>query len=176
MRIIGGEFRSRKLKSVPGTMVRPTPDRLRESLFSVLMPRINGVVFLDAYAGSGAVGLEALSRGAARVILVEKHSQALSVIRENVESLGVRDRVTVLRGAAITLIPKHECQIAFVDPPYEQASEYEGSMNALAGTGCELVIAQHAVRFSMAAAYGLLKRVRVLRQGDNELSFFERSA
>ena len=176
MRVIGGEFRSRRLKSVPGTMVRPTPDRLRESLFSVLMPRISGVVFLDAYAGSGAVGLEALSRGAGRVILMEKHSQALSVIRENVESLGVRDRVTVLRGAAVSLIPKHECQIAFVDPPYEQAGEYEGAMNALAATGCELVIAQHAARFSMAERYGALKRVRALRQGDNELSFFDRSA
>jgi 16S rRNA G966 N2-methylase RsmD len=107
---------------------------------------------------------------------MEKHSQALSVIRENVESLGVRDRVTVLRGAAITLIPKHECQIAFVDPPYEQASEYAGSMNALAASACELVIAQHAVRFNVAEAYGPLKRVRVLRQGDNELSFFDRSA
>jgi 16S rRNA (guanine(966)-N(2))-methyltransferase RsmD len=140
------------------------------------MPRISGVVFLDAYAGSGAVGLEALSRGAVRVILMEKHSQALSVIRENVEALGVRDRVTVLRGAAVSLIPKYECQIAFVDPPYEQAGEYEGAMNTLAATGCELVIAQHAVRFSMAETYGTLKRVRVLRQGDNELSFFDRSA
>jgi 16S rRNA (guanine(966)-N(2))-methyltransferase RsmD len=137
---------------------------------------MSGVVFLDAYSGSGAVGLEALSRGAARVILMEKHSQALSVIRENVESLGVRDRVSVLRGAAVSLIPKHECQIAFVDPPYEQSGEYEGAMNALAATGCELVVAQHGVRFSMAETYGGLKRVRVLRQGDNELSFFDRSA
>ena len=82
MRIIAGEFRSRKLKSVPGLDVRPTPDRLREALFNVLAPRLPGSIFLDAYAGSGAVGLEALSRGAKRVVLIEKKQAALEVIRK----------------------------------------------------------------------------------------------
>ena len=72
MRVIAGRFRSRRLKSVPGLNVRPTPDRLRESLFNVLAPEIEGAVFLDAYAGSGAVAIEALSRGARRAILFEK--------------------------------------------------------------------------------------------------------
>ncbi len=176
MRIIAGEFRSRRLKTVPGLEVRPTPDRLRESLFSVLMPRLAGAVFLDAYAGSGAVGLEALSRGAGRVILMERSAQALAVIRDNVESLGVRQNVTVLRGAAVALIPKHPCDIAFVDPPYEKTQEYEDALVALSETACPLVIAQHASRFEMAEAYADLLKARVLKQGDNTLSFFERRA
>ena len=81
MRVIAGRFRSRLLKSVPGLNVRPTPDRLREALFNVLAPRIQGAVFLDAYAGSGAVGIEALSRGAKHAILIERNTQALSVMR-----------------------------------------------------------------------------------------------
>ena len=76
MRIIAGEYRSRKLRTVPGLDVRPTPDRLRETLFNVLAPRIAGTIFLDAYAGSGAVGIEALSRGAKRVILIERKHAA----------------------------------------------------------------------------------------------------
>jgi 16S rRNA (guanine(966)-N(2))-methyltransferase RsmD len=176
MRIIAGEFRSRRLKSVPGLEVRPTPDRLRESLFSVLMPRLPGAVFLDAYAGSGAVGLEALSRGAQRVILMERSGAALAVIRDNVESLGVKQSVTVLRGAAVALIPKYPCEIAFVDPPYEKTQEYEDALLALSATACSLVIAQHASRFQMADVYADLMKARVLKQGDNTLSFFERRA
>ena len=100
MRVIGGEFRSRRLKTLPGLALRPTPDRLREALFNVLAPRIADSVFLDAYAGSGAVGIEALSRGAARAIFVEKHFSAARVIRENLRSLGIEDRATVVQGAA----------------------------------------------------------------------------
>ena len=73
MRVIGGEFRSRRLKSIPSLETQPTPDRLREALFDVLAPRIQGAVFLDAYAGTGAVGIEALCRGASRCVFVEKN-------------------------------------------------------------------------------------------------------
>ncbi|MGH9611507.1 MAG: RsmD family RNA methyltransferase, partial [Bryobacteraceae bacterium] len=83
MRVIGGEFRSRRLKSPPGADTRPTPDRLRETLFDVLAPRIAETVFLDAYAGSGAVGIEALSRGARRAIFIERSRGAVNIIREN---------------------------------------------------------------------------------------------
>ena len=100
MRVIGGEFRSRKLKTLPGLALRPTPDRLREALFNVLAPRIEGAVFVDAYAGSGAVGIEALSRGAARAIFLEKHFAATRLIRENLRSLGIEDRASVAYGAA----------------------------------------------------------------------------
>src|SRR4051812_50137283 len=92
MRIIAGEFRSRRLKSLPGAATRPTPDRLRETLFDILQTRIAGTTFLDAYAGTGAVGLEALSRGARHAWFLEKSRAALEVIRENIATLGVERR------------------------------------------------------------------------------------
>src|SRR5215204_4390646 len=100
MRVIAGEFRSRVLKTVPGMDTRPTPDRLRESLFNVLAPEIEGVVFLDAYAGSGAVGIEAISRGAAKAILIERSRSAANVIRENIAALKLAGRIEVLHGRA----------------------------------------------------------------------------
>src|SRR5450432_2513413 len=98
MRVIAGEFRSRKLKSLEGMATRPTPDRLRESLFSILQPRIEGAVFIDAYAGTGAVGIEALSRGASRVIFLERNPAAVKVIDDNLYSLGIGNRGKVVKG------------------------------------------------------------------------------
>ena len=98
MRVIAGQFRSRRLKTIPGLSTRPTPDRLRETLFDVLAPRIEGALFLDAYAGTGAVGIEALSRGAARAIFLERSRHAAKVIHENLASLGLEARATVVQG------------------------------------------------------------------------------
>jgi len=172
MRVIAGEYRSRKLKSVPGLDVRPTPDRLREALFNVLALRIAGSVFLDAYAGSGAVGIEALSRGASRVILIERKHAAIEVIRENLAALGIGREISVVRGQASVLLANYPADIAFIDPPYELEAEYSDSLNALAGTPCELAIAQHASRLTLAEEYGRLHKTRVLKQGDNSLSFY----
>ncbi len=173
MRIIAGEFRSRKLKSVPGLEVRPTPDRLREALFNVLTPRIGGSVFVDAYAGSGAVGLEALSRGAKRVILIERKQAAIEVIRENVASLGIgKEAVSVVRGQAGVLLTNFTADIAFIDPPYELAAEYALALNAVAATPCDLAIAQHMSRLTLEDEYGRLRKTRTLKQGDNTLSFY----
>src|SRR5580698_9478109 len=98
MRVIGGEFRSRQLKTLPGLEVRPTPDRLRETLFNVLAPRIEGAVFADVYAGTGAVGIEALSRGASPAIFIEETRAAGAVIRENLRTLGVEARAVIRQG------------------------------------------------------------------------------
>lgn len=173
MRVIAGNLRSRRLKSVPGVAVRPTPDRLREALFNILAPRIRGSVFLDAYAGTGAVGIEALSRGAKRVILIERNPQALAAIRENVRSLGIADQVTVVRGSAANLLGHYHADIAFLDPPYEQTQAYGESLMALSAAASKLAIAQHASRFALEDQYGALRRTRILRQGDNSLSFYE---
>lgn len=173
MRVIAGRFRSRPLKSVPGLAVRPTPDRLRESLFSILSPRIAGAIFIDAYAGSGAVGIEALSRGAKHVFLIERNAQALSVIRENLDSLDINNEVTVLRGRAASLLAERRADIVFLDPPYDKISEYHESLLALSQIGCPYAIAQHASRLILDSAYGSLSKTRVLKQGDNSLSFFE---
>jgi len=138
----------------------------------VLGPRIAGTVFLDCYAGSGSVGIEALSRGAARAIFVERNRTALEVLRENLRSLGLEGKAAIVRA----LSKEHVADIAFVDPPYALEGEYRSALERLAEMRCELVIAQHATRFALETAYGPLRRTRVLRQGDNSLSFFERSA
>lgn len=174
MRVIGGEFRSRRLKTVPGLTTRPTPDRLREALFNVLTPRIENTVFLDAYAGTGAVAIEALSRGARLAILFERDPKALEAIRENLQSLSLASRAIVEKGLALRLLKKHDADIVFLDPPYQKIQEYEEALMLLAAQSCELVVAQHESRFTLGDVFESLKKTRVLRQGDNSLSFFER--
>ena len=172
MRIIAGRLRSRRLKSVPGLAVRPTPDRLREALFNVLAPHIEGSVFLDAYAGSGAVGIEALSRGASKVILIERNAQAIATIRENLRELDIEKQVTVVRGGAAVLLPEYPADIVFLDPPYDRIEEYGAALRALASVRSPLVIAQHASRLLLDEVYGDLRKTRILKQGDNSLSFY----
>jgi 16S rRNA (guanine966-N2)-methyltransferase len=192
MRVIGGEFRSRVLKSVPGLEVRPTPDRLREALFNILsngpVDRIKGVVFADVYAGTGAVGIEALSRGASRAVFIEHSQAAVKVIRDNLWSLGLYARAQVRQGRASVVLAQInktveiDGAIVFLDPPYSLAQEYERSLSILGERSPDpempevspLVIAQHASREELAESYGNLRRVRVVKHGDNALSFFER--
>jgi 16S rRNA (guanine966-N2)-methyltransferase len=173
MRVIGGEFRSRVLKSLPGLDIRPTPDRLREALFNVLAPRIEGAVFADLYAGTGAVGIEALSRGAATAIFVEQKHAAVQVIRENLKTLGLGARAEVRHGRATAMIPRIDADIVFLDPPYPLEKEYAAVLALLGAKAPGLVIAQHPPRLKLEDGYGGLHRTRQLKQGDNELSFYE---
>jgi 16S rRNA (guanine966-N2)-methyltransferase len=175
MRVIAGEFRSRRLKSLPGLDTRPTPDRLRETLFNVLATRITDCVFIDIYAGTGAVGIEALSRGARRSIFIEKNRAAAEVIRENLAALGLENRAEVYTSKAATVLERVRADIAFLDPPYEMIKEYDASMAALDGSETPLVIVQHSSHFAPQEEYGRLRRYRVIKQGDNSLSFYERS-
>jgi len=169
MRVIGGEFRSRRLKSIPGRETRPTPDRLRETLFDILAPRIEGAVFLDAYAGTGAVGIEALSRGAVRCVFLEISRRAVDLIRENLHALGIEARAGVVTGKVLASLARQQADIVFLDPPYEMTAEYPA---ALEQSSAPLVIAQHSARVDLGASHGGLRRTRVLRQGDNALSFY----
>jgi 16S rRNA (guanine(966)-N(2))-methyltransferase RsmD len=185
MRIIAGSLGSRTLEAPPGVATRPTSDRLRETLFNVLAARMEGAAFLDLYAGSGAVGIEALSRGAARVEFVERAPAALKVLRGNLERLGLREGFhvhscsvgTFLRRAAAA--PKREhYEVVFLDPPWDAAEEYAATLGLL---GCSaagllgegsLVIAEHRKKQRLDNRYGLLERTRLLEQGDAALSFF----
>jgi len=173
MRVIAGEFRSRRLKTLPGLETRPTPDRLREALFNVLAPQIADAIFLDAYAGTGAVGIEALSRGARRAVFVEKNRAAVAVIRDNLAALGLENRAEVYTGKTLAVLDRVKADIVFLDPPYESASEYELALTALGAVAGGLVIVQHSSRAELNEAYGSLKRYRILKQGDNSLSFFQ---
>jgi 16S rRNA (guanine966-N2)-methyltransferase len=203
LRVIAGEFRSRLLKSVPGLDTRPTPDRLREALFNVLTPVIKEAVFVDAYAGTGAVGIEALSRGAKRAIFVERNRAAVEVIRDNLAALGIADRAEVYTGKALLVLERVAADIIFLDPPYALAREYRESLDVLGGRSAisvtvtdiphressehdppapaesrcpspnsPMVIVQHANRQQLDDEYGPLHRTRILRQGDNALSFY----
>jgi RNA methyltransferase, RsmD family len=172
MRVIAGEFRSRRLKTLPGLALRPTPDRLREALFNILAPRIEGATFLDAYAGSGSVGIEALSRGAAHATFLEKHFSAVRVIRDNLTSLGLEARATVVQSGAVAALAKFTAEIYFLDPPYTAETEYESALTLLGERSEALVLAQHAKRTDLAESYGNLRRTRVLVHGDNAVSFY----
>jgi 16S rRNA (guanine966-N2)-methyltransferase len=172
MRVIAGEFRSRRLKSIPGLDTRPTPDRLRETLFDILAPKIENVTFLDAYAGTGSVGIEALSRGAAHAIFVEKSRRAVEVIRENLRSLDLEQRATVVLGKVAFELARHPSDIVFLDPPYELPGEYVAAMEALAAFLPSVAIVQHSTRLELAERYHQMLRLRVVKQGDNALSFY----
>lgn len=172
MRVIAGEFRSRRLRSIPGDATRPTPDRLRETLFDILAARVAGATFLDAYAGTGAVGIEALSRGAAHAYFLEKSRKALEAIRENLVSLGLEARSTVVAGQVLLTLSRYPAEIVFLDPPYTLPREYAAALELLAAAPPPMAIVQHSVRMELAASYGVLERTRLLRQGDNALSFY----
>jgi len=153
--------------------VRPTPDRLREALFNVLAPRIQALVFADLYAGSGAVGIEALSRGAAKAIFVEQKFAAVRTIRENLRTLEIAGRAEVRQGRATAMIPRVEADIVFLDPPYALENEYAAALGLLGEKPPALVIVQHPPRLKLADRYGQLHLTRLLKQGDNALSFYE---
>jgi len=127
MRIIAGKYRSRILKSLKGLALRPTSDRLRETLFNVLGPAVAGSRFLDVFAGTGAVGIEALSRGAAEALFIENHAPAAKLIRQNLDSLKITSGYTILTADALTALQKLAAlqtpstpgiDFVFVDPPY----------------------------------------------------------
>ncbi len=185
MRVIAGKYRSRRLKSLKGVALRPTSDRLRETLFNVIGLRIEGVRFVDAFAGTGAVGIEALSRGAREAIFIEKHPPAATLIKKNLESLDIHEHVRVLCVDAVhgmeilrqeSTAPESTPGIVFLDPPYGNAEDYDRVLSflgfaTLLGEG-SLVIAEHRRNFELPEMAGKLHRVRVLRQGDAVLSFY----
>jgi 16S rRNA (guanine(966)-N(2))-methyltransferase RsmD len=174
MRVIGGELRSRRLKTLPGLHTRPTPDRLRETLFDIIAPRIEGTLFVDAYAGTGSVGIEALSRGAREAVFIEKNHAAVDVIRQNLKSLGLDERAQVICGKTTVALGRIKADIVFLDPPYNLENEYAAALGALGAAPPALTVAQHTVHFPLAEKYGGLERFRELKQGDNVLSFYGR--
>jgi len=175
MRVIAGEFRRRLLKSLPGMATRPTPDRLRETMFNILQTRLEGVPFVDAYAGTGAVGIEALSRGAKPVVFIEQSKAAVQVIKDNLAGLGALGRARLIHGSAGTYLAAQPAGIVFLDPPYTKPEEYETAFVRLARNPPDLVVVQHAAKQAMPDDYPGFHRFRLVKQGDNSLSFYERT-
>jgi 16S rRNA (guanine(966)-N(2))-methyltransferase RsmD len=172
MRVIAGEFRSRRLKAPPGNDVRPTPDRLRESLFMILAPRLEGCVFLDGYAGCGSVGIEALSRGARRAIFVERGRKTAGYLRDNLHDLGVTDRAEIILGRTTEALKRRSADIVFLDPPYSLDAEYENCLALLGAAPPPLLLVQHDVGRTLPAEIGRLRQSRRLVQGDNAVTFY----
>ncbi len=202
MRIVAGKYRSRTLRSLHGAALRPTSDRLRETLFSILGRTVEGSMFVDVYAGTGAVGIEALSRGARKAVFIENHAAAVQQIRRNLQSLDI-DAVIVspgsashtrrfgegplaeiLAGDAVRGLERLaarllHAQFVFLDPPYAETKEYSRVLDFLDSssllTPAGLVIVEHARRHALPEYLAQLERVRLVEQGDAALSFYRLS-
>ena len=196
MRVIAGKYRGRRLKSPPSLQTRPTSDRLRETLFNILAPRIEGARFLDLCAGAGAVGIEALSRGAAHVTFVDQSRKICALIEANLGILAIgEDEITVINAKARTflqrfmkaetkpsltvgLLPRVTApfDIIFFDPPYAHdygvALNYLGQNSKRLLTDDAIVIVEHHKKKELPAEIGTLHRYRGVRQGDSSLSFY----
>jgi len=185
MRVIGGIHRSRLLVAPKGTATRPTSDRLRETLFNILQPRLEGCRFVDLYAGTGAVGIEALSRGAVHAWFAEKDAAAVTSIRANLTALKISSGYTIEDrgvGALLERLGKlaGQIDIVFLDPPYEAEAEYLGTLSYLGSARGRVVLApgavvvvEHATRAKLPERFGALQHVRLRKQGDASLSFYE---
>src|SRR6202171_829478 len=189
MRVIAGKYRGRPLRSLRGTDIRPTSDRLRETLFNVLTAgnseALEGTVWLDLFAGTGAVGIEAFSRGAKQVYFVETSAPAAKLIEENLQSLGIVEGYKILRddlaGVIWRLQREHfAADVVFLDPPYRLQQAYEMTLTALADSSLvwamSVVIAEHEKKFDPGDEFGHLRRFRHLAQGSAALSFYRMSS
>jgi 16S rRNA (guanine(966)-N(2))-methyltransferase RsmD len=179
MRIISGRFKSRRLKAAPAPGTRPTSDKLRETIFNILGMRVEGATFLDGCAGTGAMGIEAISRGAAQVYFVDQSRKAGRIIRENLESLEIETGFVVLEMDLAKALDTLQVQfdIIFLDPPYDRdglhlaSLERIGSRSLLASDG--LLIIEHSKRIELPESSGSLRKIRSLVQGDAALAFYK---
>lgn len=183
MRVIGGSYRGRRLRTTAGHAVRPTSDRLRETLFNVLTPVISGKNFLDICAGSGAVGIEALSRGAQSVTFIDRSRRACAVIELNLKELGIEDNAAIInKDAAVALRRlagnQQTFDIVFVDPPYD-SNVYSEIMTLLGRAGvlspAGIVIVEHRAKTPPQREFGDLQIYRELKQGESALAFYSRA-
>ncbi|MBI3653041.1 MAG: 16S rRNA (guanine(966)-N(2))-methyltransferase RsmD [Acidobacteria bacterium] len=195
MRIISGRFKGRKLKALSGLEVRPTSDRLRETLFNILAPQVRQSRFLDLCAGSGAIGIEAFSRGANEVVFIDHSHRSCQLIKENLTLLGNADAALILQRDALAALKYLEAttsenafveqeasdatprqfDLIYFDPPY--ASDlYERLLPQLGKSQLlhadSIVVVEHRTSLQLQAQYGHLQRYREVKQGDSALAFY----
>jgi 16S rRNA (guanine966-N2)-methyltransferase len=184
MRVIAGKFRSRLLKGPGALRLRPTSDRLRETLFNVLGPSLEDSLFVDLFAGTGAVGIEAISRGARETIFVESNPKIARLIRENLKSLNVV-AAELIEAPAIRGLEKMAARhlladFIFLDPPYEKIADYEqvlaflDASHLIAPRG--IVIVEHDRKTELPEFLTRLECTRQVEQGDTILSFYTLAA
>jgi 16S rRNA (guanine966-N2)-methyltransferase len=178
MRVIAGQFKGRRLKAPTWAGLRPTSDKLRETLFNILAPRVGGTRVLDGFAGTGAVGIEALSRGAAHVTFIERDRRAAALIAQNLSLCGIDAGFTIEQGDVADSLRAPSAETAFdlivLDPPYDApaiADTLEAAGTRLATGG--LIVLEHSTRRQPDIPPSLIQ-IRSVRSGDSTLSFLER--
>ncbi len=180
MRIIAGTLKGRRLAAPSGQRIRPTSDKLRETLFNVLTPRVQGARVLDGFAGTGALGLEALSRGAAHVTMVERSRAGLELIEENLRRCRVVEGCAIIRAAmdeAVERLAAQRFDLILLDPPYDHA-QVSHLLDQVGGLLADdgLLVLEHARRDPGPAEAGALVRQRQITSGDSALSLYAATA
>ena len=182
MRIITGKYRGRRLKAPKGIDLRPTGDRLKETLFDILGAGAEGAVVLDVFAGTGSIGLEALSRGAREVVFIESNPKAARLIRQNLAICGISSGFRLVNQdafSALRLLGREDftADVVFLDPPYE-FEPYDDLLDiifrrGIAGESSRCIVEHHSKAPIPEAGPGY-QRTRVVRQSDKCLSFYEK--
>ena len=181
MRVISGKYRGRRLKGPKGLELRPTGDRLKETLFNILHSRIPGSVVMDVFSGTGAIGVEAISRGAGRVVFVERNPKAIALIRQNLELCGIKDGFDVIQEDVFKALRSFARQnshfdIIFFDPPYDWEPYHDllklTIKPELVSQQTSVVI-EHRRKAALPDSGEGYQRYRIVRQGDSCLSFYK---
>jgi 16S rRNA (guanine(966)-N(2))-methyltransferase RsmD len=182
MRIIAGEFRGRRIKQPASKKVRPTKDRIREAVFNIIAPAVSGSKVLDLFAGSGAYGLEALSRGAEKAVFIEKETESVDSIKENIELLGVEEDSEVITGDVFRKIKelnesKKEFSLIFSDPPYSVGMAKKtlikiGHYDILLHSG--IIIIEHNIEEGLPEAEGDLSLIKTRTYGKTSISIYQK--
>jgi 16S rRNA (guanine966-N2)-methyltransferase len=180
LRIISGEFRGRKLEKLEGMDIRPTTDRVKESLFNMLGARLFDCVFLDLFAGTGGIGIEAYSRGASKIVFIDESTKSIKVLKSNLEMLMLLDKVEVYNTDYINAINKlaldnRKFDIIFIDPPYlkgfaQNALIHINDNNLINENG--IIVIEHDIQDKMPESVGNLNLQRQKKYGNTMLSFF----
>jgi 16S rRNA (guanine966-N2)-methyltransferase len=183
MRVIAGTLKGRRLKAPDWEGLRPTSDKVRETLFNILAPRIGGARVMDVYAGTGAVGIEALSRGAREVIFVETDRRAQALIADNLAHCGIATSYTIIRSGALRALESpgahtsgETIDIMLLDPPYVASDSEVESVLAAAGDRLAadgVAVLEHARRRKTPERAGRLARTREVVSGNSALAFYE---
>jgi 16S rRNA (guanine966-N2)-methyltransferase len=177
VRVISGHYKGRKLKAPAWEGLRPTSDRLKETLFGILGDTVESARVLDGFAGSGALGIEALSRGAASVTFIDEDRRAVALVEENVRHCGISGGYVIIRGSfagAVRRVPAGQAfDLVLLDPPYEYANLAEAFA---AAEGClspdGILVLEHARRRDVPERGAALRRIRIVTAGDSALSFY----
>ncbi|MDF2590943.1 MAG: methyltransferase [Clostridia bacterium] len=180
MRVISGEFRGRKLEQIEGIEIRPTSDRVKESLFNILGTRLIDCAFLDLFAGTGGIGIEAYSRGAARVVFIDESANSIKILKKNLDKLNISDKVEVFNTDYINAINKlsnenKKFDVIFIDPPYLKGFEKNALVHISESgmlTDNGIIVVEHDLTDKMPEISGKLKLTRQNKYSKTMLSFY----